>query len=238
LAPPPSPPRAHAPGRHDEREMGTSIWPPAGTYTWPSARTFPWPWTESHALDDLAPAGSVRGGLVRNSPHGLEPPPHRDQLALARRRRRDTATRDEITSSARADVFVDAVRASPGIRTCDVAPPARRPPTGRFPTPMGCFGRALSSAWTHRFDTPTSQAARNARHYPALAPTARLPPLCHGLDQLGRDLPMLRSQHDRDPLTPPMTAVEPTFVARSRSSKRGRTGPNGRPTGSESWSRR
>src|SRR5690242_20215254 len=45
LAPPPSPPRAHAPGRHDERGMGTFIWPPAGTYTWPSARTFPWPWT-------------------------------------------------------------------------------------------------------------------------------------------------------------------------------------------------
>src|SRR3954451_10877250 len=45
LAPPPSPPRAHAPGRHDERGMGTSIWPPAGTYTWPSAGTFPWPWT-------------------------------------------------------------------------------------------------------------------------------------------------------------------------------------------------
>src|SRR5215212_1288708 len=45
LAPPPSPPRAHAPGRHDERGVGTSIWPPAGTYTWPSAGTFPWPWT-------------------------------------------------------------------------------------------------------------------------------------------------------------------------------------------------
>src|SRR4051794_34473821 len=45
LAPPPSPPRAHAPGRHDERGMGTSTWPPAGTYTWPSTRTFPWPWT-------------------------------------------------------------------------------------------------------------------------------------------------------------------------------------------------
>ncbi len=45
LAPPPSPPRAHAPGRHDERGVGTSTWPPAGTYTWPSARTFPWPRT-------------------------------------------------------------------------------------------------------------------------------------------------------------------------------------------------
>src|SRR3954469_4281656 len=45
LAPPPSPPRAHAPGRHDEGGVGTSTWPPAGTYTWPSTRTFPWPWT-------------------------------------------------------------------------------------------------------------------------------------------------------------------------------------------------
>src|SRR5688500_8270036 len=45
LAPPPSPPRAHAPGRHDERGVRTSNWPPAGTYIWPSAGTFPWPWT-------------------------------------------------------------------------------------------------------------------------------------------------------------------------------------------------
>src|SRR6185436_499275 len=45
LAPPPSPPRAHAPGRHDERGAETSTWPPAGTYTWPSTRTIPWPWT-------------------------------------------------------------------------------------------------------------------------------------------------------------------------------------------------
>jgi hypothetical protein len=51
--------------------------------------------------------------------------------------------------------------------------------------------------------------------------------LCHRLDQLRRDLHMLRSQHDRDPLTPPVTAVEPTLTGRSRSSKRGRTGPNG-----------
>jgi hypothetical protein len=38
----------------------------------------------------------------------------RDQLTPARRRRQDTATRNEIASSARANVFVDAVRASPG----------------------------------------------------------------------------------------------------------------------------
>src|SRR5688500_11363438 len=52
LAPPPSPPRAHAPGRHDERGVRTFIWPPAGTYTWPSAKTFPWPWTVAVAVDD------------------------------------------------------------------------------------------------------------------------------------------------------------------------------------------
>jgi hypothetical protein len=60
-----------------------------------------------------------RSGASRR---GGRPPPHRDQLALARRRRRDTANRDEITSSARADVFVDAVRASPGITNCDTSP--------------------------------------------------------------------------------------------------------------------
>src|SRR5690349_8964147 len=54
-APPPSPPRAHAPGRHDERGVGTSIWPPAGTYTWPSARTFPWPWTAVRLPEDGHP---------------------------------------------------------------------------------------------------------------------------------------------------------------------------------------
>lgn len=45
LAPPPSPPRAQAPGRHEERGVGTSTWPPAGTSIWLSAGTFPWPWT-------------------------------------------------------------------------------------------------------------------------------------------------------------------------------------------------
>jgi len=55
LAPPPSPSRAHAPGRHDERGMRTFIWPPARTYTWPSTRTFPWPWT---------PPGIVRPTII------------------------------------------------------------------------------------------------------------------------------------------------------------------------------
>src|SRR4051812_44483082 len=50
LAPPPSPPRAHAPGRHDEGGVWTSTWPPAGTYTWPSTRIFPWPWTEGEPV--------------------------------------------------------------------------------------------------------------------------------------------------------------------------------------------
>ena len=78
LAPPPSPPRAHAPGRHDEREMGTFIWPPAGTYTWPSAGTFPWPWTPFPPLvsmtqsDDTTPdkrhSRLCRGGISHRSP--------------------------------------------------------------------------------------------------------------------------------------------------------------------------
>jgi hypothetical protein len=60
---------------------------------------------------------------IRPPPTDLSPH-HRDQIALARRWRRDTATRDEITSSARASVFVDAVRASPG---------APRGNPGRYP---------------------------------------------------------------------------------------------------------
>jgi hypothetical protein len=51
--------------------------------------------------------------------------------------------------------------------------------------------------------------------------------LCHRLDQPRHDLQMLRSQRDRDPLTPPVTAVEPNLTGRSRSSERGRTSPNG-----------
>jgi len=51
LAPPPSPPRGQAPGRHDERGVETSNRPPTGTYTWPSAGTFPWPWTPLHLLE-------------------------------------------------------------------------------------------------------------------------------------------------------------------------------------------
>src|SRR5689334_5311653 len=73
LAPPPSPPRAHAPGRHDEQGVRTFRWPPAGTYTWPSTRTFPWPLTrrcprrvgrspgcpEGRHADDLHEGGDV-----------------------------------------------------------------------------------------------------------------------------------------------------------------------------------
>src|ERR1039457_2982593 len=45
LTPPPSPPGAHTPGRHDDRGMGTFNWPPAGTCTWPHTGTLPWPRT-------------------------------------------------------------------------------------------------------------------------------------------------------------------------------------------------
>src|ERR1700685_3362250 len=47
LTPPPSPPRPHKPGRHDERGMGTFNWPPARTSTWPYTRTFSWPRTNT-----------------------------------------------------------------------------------------------------------------------------------------------------------------------------------------------
>jgi hypothetical protein len=52
LAPPPSPPRAHAPNRH-ERGAGTSTRPLAGTCTWPSAGTFSWPRTRRMRDADL-----------------------------------------------------------------------------------------------------------------------------------------------------------------------------------------
>jgi hypothetical protein len=45
LTPPPSPPRPHEPGRHDERGTGTFNWPPARTSTWPYTGTFSWPRT-------------------------------------------------------------------------------------------------------------------------------------------------------------------------------------------------
>src|SRR6266516_5577574 len=45
LTPPPSPPRPQTPGRHGERGIGTSNWPPAETFTWPHTGTFSWPRT-------------------------------------------------------------------------------------------------------------------------------------------------------------------------------------------------
>src|SRR6266540_2771160 len=50
LTPPPSPSRAHAPGQHDERGMGTSTWPPARTSSWPPVGTFSWPRTRIQAV--------------------------------------------------------------------------------------------------------------------------------------------------------------------------------------------
>src|ERR1700724_1741847 len=50
LTPPPSPPRPHKPGRHDERGMGTFNWPLARTSTWPYTGTFSWPRTKPVVL--------------------------------------------------------------------------------------------------------------------------------------------------------------------------------------------
>src|SRR5579872_6976289 len=53
LTPPPSPLRPDKPGRHDERGMGTSNWPPARTSTWPYTGTFSWPRTDKEFNDSL-----------------------------------------------------------------------------------------------------------------------------------------------------------------------------------------
>src|SRR6266511_2712005 len=65
--PPPSPSRAHAPGQHDERGMGTFTWPPARTSSWPPARTFSWPRTQLVEIDDtrrLRQAGRARHNVI------------------------------------------------------------------------------------------------------------------------------------------------------------------------------
>src|SRR6266487_6783124 len=53
LTPPPSPPRPQTPGRHGERGIGTSNWPPAETFTWPHTGTFSWPRTSSATSSPL-----------------------------------------------------------------------------------------------------------------------------------------------------------------------------------------
>src|SRR6266496_3676185 len=55
LTPPPSPPRPQTPGRHGERGIGTSNWPPAETFTWPHTGTFSWPRT--NGISDTYPLG-------------------------------------------------------------------------------------------------------------------------------------------------------------------------------------
>src|SRR6266516_730117 len=52
LTPPPSPPRPQTPGRHGERGIGTSNWPPAETFTWPHTGTFSWPRTKGAAMTE------------------------------------------------------------------------------------------------------------------------------------------------------------------------------------------
>src|SRR6185436_12495702 len=48
----------HGSLRHDERRVGTSIWPKLGTQTWPPVGTFSWPRTR--------PAGE-EGGMHRQT---------------------------------------------------------------------------------------------------------------------------------------------------------------------------
>ena len=83
MAPPPSPPGPHTPGRHDERGMGTFNWPPAGTCTWPHTGTFSWPRTlvmaEMCRTDGSAAAArcarDASGHAVRATPPGARPTP-------------------------------------------------------------------------------------------------------------------------------------------------------------------
>src|ERR1700736_2664962 len=77
LTPPPSPPRPHKPGRHDERGMGTFNWPLARTSTWPYTGTFSWPRTPYsgpraariggvNAGESLGPAGDPAEQISRS----------------------------------------------------------------------------------------------------------------------------------------------------------------------------
>src|ERR1700730_12077303 len=64
LTPPPSPPRPHKPGRHDERGMGTFNWPLARTSTWPYTGTFSWPRTRHLRIDRKTVRVYLSGGRV------------------------------------------------------------------------------------------------------------------------------------------------------------------------------
>src|SRR6266516_6547607 len=58
LTRPPSPPRPQTPGRHGERGIGTSNWPPAETFTWPHTGTFSWPRTGENRLQPVTGSGT------------------------------------------------------------------------------------------------------------------------------------------------------------------------------------
>src|SRR5271156_2762114 len=73
LTPPPSPPRPHEPGRHDERGMGTFNWPPARTSTWPYTETFSWPRT----------ANVIRASCLTRAPRSSLACPERNLRRLA-----------------------------------------------------------------------------------------------------------------------------------------------------------
>jgi hypothetical protein len=150
LAPPPSPPRAHAPGRHDERGVGTFIWPPAGTYTWPSAGTLPWPWTapahrtrgrptaststaRGRAGTSL-PSGAAPRAWRATPPRGHPPPrPHaaRPPGAARSRARRGGCPRARSTATTPSAVSARAATSTShtGHTTAAMARPVREPPT-------------------------------------------------------------------------------------------------------------
>jgi len=88
LAPPPSPRRASRLVRHDERRVGTSIWPKLGTQTWPPVGTFSWPRTSGrkHAQFGASLGNRDRRRAHRHRQPHLDPDAasadHRFQPAL------------------------------------------------------------------------------------------------------------------------------------------------------------
>src|SRR6266545_1938748 len=173
--PPPSPSRAHAPGQHDERGMGTFTWPPARTSSWPPARTFSWPRTKQYLKDGRA----LRIETVINSPGDL----------LCKRRLQHL---HELQAKARAvnARLLDTERVGQG---CVLASPAfervaqstltedgRRSPALRFGDPrvmallgalcvglnaLGFTNRSLRAQVSHLLGVPTDTYTRNQASY-------------------------------------------------------------------------
>jgi hypothetical protein len=60
-------PGAHAPGRHDQRGVGTSTWPPARTLSWPRTVTLTG-WMLQELTEDALVAASLTGSTTLSHP--------------------------------------------------------------------------------------------------------------------------------------------------------------------------